>query len=380
MNLDECRQEIDKINSEILELFLQRMEVSAEIADYKKKNNLPVLQPEREKEILDKIADKSGEDKASYSVALFSAIMSLSRAYQSAKNGNDGSEIFGKIQNAIKNTPEKFPKTAVVACQGIEGAYSSLASEELFDKPQILYFKNFDAVFSAIEQGLCQYGILPIENSLHGSVNAVYDLMKDHNFYIAKGIKLKINHVLLAKDNLPLSKITDIYSHEQAIGQCSKFLKSHPEIKVHICENTAMAARAVKESDCKTVASISSPECGEIYGLDTICTGIANADSNYTRFICISKNMEIYKGANKISLMLSAEHKPGSLSSLISRFTALGLNITKLESRPIGGREFEYLFYFDIEASLFSPDVTALICQLCQNNSTSVFLGNYSEI
>ncbi len=380
MNLDECRKEIDKINNEILDLFLRRMEVSTKVADYKRANNLPILQPKREQQILDHIAEKSGEELARYSTALFSNIMSLSRAYQSGRNGADSSAVVSDINKALKETPEKFPETAVVACQGIEGAYSQLACNKIFSDAKILYFKTFDAVFSAIEKGLCKYGILPIENSLYGSVNQVYDLMKNHNFYIARGTKLKINHVLLGKDGAKLSDITDIYSHEQAIGQCSEFLSEHPEIKVHICENTAVAAKEVATSESNTVASISSPECASIYGLTGLCTNIANADNNYTRFICISKNPEIYPNANKISLMLRAEHKPGSLYNLISRFSALGLNITKLESRPIAGRDFEYLFYFDIEASVYSTEVLSLIGELCGDNQSSVFLGSYSEI
>ncbi len=380
MNLNECRQEIDKINDEILQLFLRRMDISSKVADYKRENNLPILQPEREAEILSKIADKSGADMAPYSTMLFSDIMTLSRAYQANKRGEPETLVASVIKNAIENTPKEFPKNAVVACQGVKGAYSQLACNKIFENPQILYFKNFDAVFSAIEQGLCEYGILPIENSLHGSVNQVYDLMKNHNFYITKGIKLKINHVLLGKGNISLKEISDIYSHEQALGQCSAFLKEHPEIKVHVCENTAVAAKRVAESESHTVASISSPECAEVYGLNKICDHIANADNNYTRFICISKDAQIYQDADKISLMLHTEHKPGALYALISRFATLNLNITKLESRPIAGRDFEYLFYFDIEGSVFSPEVLSLISELCQDNQTSVFLGSYSEI
>ncbi len=379
MNLNECRQEIDKINNEILELFLKRMEVSSAVADYKLANNMPVLQPEREKAILDEVAEKSGEDMADYATALFSDIMTLSRAYQESRSFKEESRVVSDINDAIKNTPKEFPKTAIVACQGVAGAYSQLAANKIFSDPQILFFKNFDAVFSAIEQGLCRYGILPIENSLHGSVNQVYDLMKNHNFYITKGIKLKINHVLLAKEGGSLSEITDIYSHEQAIGQCSDFLKDHPDIKVHVCENTAVAAKLVAQSDNPALASISSPECAEIYGLSKICDRIANADNNYTRFICISPKAEIYPGVDKISLMLSTEHKPGALYSLISRFAVLGLNITKLESRPIAGSKFEYLFYFDIEGSISSRKVISLIGDICQKNQNSVFLGSYSE-
>ena len=306
--------------------------------------------------------------------------MALSRAYQADRNVETNIALMGKIKKAISSTPSEFPHSAVVVCQGVEGAYSQLACKQIFSDPKIIYFKNFDAVFSAIEQGLCKYGILPIENSLYGSVNQVYDLMKNHNFYIARATKLKIDHTVLAKEKISLEEITDIYSHEQALGQCSEFLKEHPEIKVHVCENTAVAAKKVAESENKYAASISSPECMDIYGLSRVAKNISNSDANYTRFICISKKEEIYKDADKISLMLKTEHKPGALYRLISRFNVQGINITKLESRPIVGSEFEYMFYFDIEADITQPKVQMLISHLCKDEVNSVFLGSYREV
>lgn len=380
MDLNECRKQIDNINDEILELFLKRMDIATAVADYKKANNLPIMQQSREEEILEKMSNKSGEELGNYSKILFSTIMNLSRCYQATRNGADPSETLTYIKQSISSTPEEFPKYATVACQGIKGAYSQIACNNIFSEANIHYFKTFDEVFGAIENGICQYGVLPIENCLHGSVNHVYDLMKNHNFFITKGIKLKINHTLLGKKDSTLSDITDIYSHEQAIGQCSEFLKNNPNITVHICENTAVAAKIVSDSDNKNVASISSPECAAYYDLECICQSIANSNNNYTRFICISKNLEIYKDANKISLLLQADHKPGALFSLISRFAALGLNITKLESRPIVGRDFEYLFYFDVEGSIFCDKVMSLISELCGEDNTAVFLGSYLEL
>ncbi len=379
MDLNECRAQIDKINNEILDLFLKRMEISTAVADYKQKNNMPILQKDREKAILNLMAEKSGEEFAPYSKILFSIIMNLSRSYQATKKGADESLCVSLIKKALSNAKEAFPAFATVACQGTDGAYSHLACNKIFESADISFYKTFDEVFSAIERGDCKYGILPIENCLHGSVNQVYDLMRNHNFFIVKGLKLKISHNLLGKKGAKLEDITDIYSHEQAIGQCSDFLKSHPHIKVHICENTAMAAKAVSETEGISSTSISSFECAEIYGLEPLCENIANSDYNYTRFICISKDLEIYKGSDKISLMLSLPHEPGSLFNLMSRFAALNLNITKLESRPVSGSDFEYLFYFDVEASVFSEKVLSLISELNRENN-AVFLGSYSEL
>ncbi|MBQ2890473.1 MAG: chorismate mutase [Clostridia bacterium] len=379
MDLNECRAQIDKINNEILDLFLKRMEISTAVADYKQKNNMPILQKDREKEILNLMAEKSGDEFAPYSKILFSVMMNLSRSYQATKKGADSSFCISQIKEALADVKEALPSSPSVACQGIEGAYSHLACNKIFDSPKVSFYKSFEDVFSAIERGECKYGLLPIENCLHGSVNSVYDLMRNHNFFIVKGIKLEIGHTLLGKKGASLEDITDIYSHEQAIGQCSDFLKNHPDIKVHICENTAMAAKAVSEADGLSSASISSLECAELYNLSPLCTSIANSKYNYTRFICISKDLEIYEGSDKISLMLSLPHEPGSLFGLISKFAALNLNITKLESRPTLGSDFEYLFYFDVEASVFSEKVLALISELNKENS-AVFLGSYSEL
>ena len=380
MDLYECRKEIDEINDEILSLFLKRMEITTSVAEYKRANNMPIMQQSREDEILENMGQKAGEEFSDYAKILFSIIMNLSRLHQVSTNGADPSMIRDAITLAKSITPSDFPKSATVACQGVKGAYSQLACDKIFPDAKISYFNSFSDVFSAIDNGTCEYGILPIENCLYGSVNQVYDLMKYHKFYITKSVKLKINHTLLAKPGTKLEDITDVFSHEQAIGQCSEFLSAHPDITVHICENTAMAAKKVATSDNPHYASISSPECAEFYGLEYLCNSIANSDNNYTRFICISKNLEIYPESNKMSLVLNTAHKPGALFGLISRFAALGLNITKLESRPLIGKDFEYMFYFDVEASVFDSKVLSLISELCSDNSGSSFLGSYSEI
>ena len=233
-------------------------------------------------------------------------------------------------------------------------------------------------MFAAVEQGLCEYGILPIENSTYGTVNEVYDLMKNYRFHIVRSIKLKVDHSLLVLPGTELSDIKEIFSHEQAIGQCSEFLKAHPEIKVTVCGNTAAAAKLLRESGRH--ASISSANCANLYGLKKLDTRVQNTDGNFTRFICISKKAMIFPGADRISLMLSLPHRPGALYSLISKFSVLGLNLTKLESRPIAGSDFEFMFYFDIEASVYSPAVLALLDELSRGPEQFVFLGSYSEV
>ncbi|MBE6954011.1 MAG: bifunctional chorismate mutase/prephenate dehydratase [Ruminococcaceae bacterium] len=379
MDLEALREKLNGVDDEILRLFLERMETVGKIADYKKEHNLPVLSAKRERSILERVCEKSGEELEDYTRILYTTLFDLSRSYQTRKLNPNGGVLSSKIQSALENTPQLFPKRGIVACQGVEGAYSQHACDKLFPSANIIYFKNFEGVFSAVERGLCQYGMLPIENSIHGTVNEVYDLMRHFRFYIVRSVKLKIDHALLTAPGVRMTDIREIFSHEQAVGQCSEFLKKYPQIKVTICENTAMAAQKVAESGRKDCASISSRDCAALYGLQVAEDGIQNSDSNYTRFICIAKEMAIYPGANRISLMLSVPHTPGALYTMISKFSALGLNLTKLESRPIPGRDFEFLFYFDMEASVYSPAVLSLLDELAGGPEQFVFLGSYSE-
>lgn len=242
-----------------------------------------------------------------------------------------------------------------------------------------MFFDSWDGVFSAVDKGLCKYGILPIENSTAGSVNHVYDLMNKYKFYIVKSIRLKINHSLLANRGTKLADIKEIYSHEQAISQCSEFLNSLHGVKITICENTAVAAKQVAESGRSDVAAISSNDCSMLYDLETVCESIQDRANNYTRFICISKNLEIYPGADKTSLMLTLPHKPGSLYSMLSMFYALDINIIKLESRPLTDRDFEFMFYFDIESSVYSDRFVQMINELESTTEKFTYLGSYSE-
>lgn len=378
MTLKNLRNEIDKIDTELIDLFVKRMDISKQVAEKKRDSGTPILNATREKEVLTKASDQAGEVLDGYARILYNTIFDVSRSYQTRFIHKD-SPLKNKIESAMLNTPKLFPKKAVVACQGIEGAYSQLAAEKIFEFPSIMYFNNFESVFNAVDKGLCQYGVLPIENSSYGSVGPVYDLMKSKNFYIAKGFKLRIAHKLLSKPGVKLEDITEIVSHDQALGQCSKFIKNLKDIKITVCENTAIAAEIVSQSNRTDIAAISSRECAEIYDLNIISEDIQISDNNYTRFICISKELEIYPGANKLSLMLSLPHRPTSLYNMISKFSALHLNLTKLESRPIPGSDFEFMFYFDIEASLCSPEVLSLLCELSAQPELFVFLGNYIE-
>ncbi|MBR2572626.1 MAG: chorismate mutase [Clostridia bacterium] len=378
--LEALRAQIDGVDGQILDLFKQRMEIAREVARVKKESASAVYRPGREREILCRAANEAGEELESYARILFSTLMDLSRSWQITCMSDGKGELMQSIENAIERTPPLFPTRALVACQGVEGAYSQQACDRLFRTANILYFKTFDGVFNAVEQGLCRFGILPIENSTYGTVNQVYDLMMHHRFHIVRSLKYKINHVLLAKPGVSLDGIREIFSHEQAIGQCSAFLKSLKDVRVTVCENTAAAAKMVSESERTDVASISSPACAALYGLNVLGRQVSNTDSNFTRFICIEKEPEIYPGANRISLLMTLPHTPGALYQLIAKFSALGLNLTKLESRPIPGRDFEFMFYFDLEASVFSKEVLTLLDALSRQLELFMFLGCYQEV
>ena len=379
MDLTEIRQEIDGIDQELVRLFCARMNLSAQVADYKKANNLPIFVPARERAILQKVAQMAGPEMENYTRVLYSMLFELSRSYQSKRNG-EISPLYQTISQAIEHTPKLFPQNPIVACQGVEGAYSQIACEKIFKSPLIMYFKSFDAVFNAIEQGMCQYGILPIENSTAGSVTKVYDLMIRHNFSIVRTFRLKIDHNLLANPGAALSDIKTIYSHEQAISQCSDFLHSLSGVNVVPVENTALASEMVAKSGSKEVAALSSRSCAELYGLQCLAASVQDKGNNRTRFICISKNLEIYPGADKTSIMMVTPHKPGALYKVLARLYTLGINVTKLESRPIPDREFEFMFYFDLETSIYSEEYVQLMCELDELCEEFKYLGSYTEV
>ena len=379
MELKDLRNEIDQIDDQLVQLFAQRMDVAARIADYKKEKCMPIFVPAREREKLADVAEKAGPEMANYTRVLYSMLFELSRSYQSKKN-DVVSPLYEEITKAIKTTPQLFPQAPMVACQGVEGAYSQIACEKIFKNPFIMYFKNFEGVFGAIEKGLCQYGILPLENSTAGSVKKVYDLMIKHNFSIVRTFRLKVDHNLLAKPGTKLSDIKEIYSHEQAINQCSEFLQQLTGVTIIPVANTAIAAEMVSKSDRTDIAALSSRNCMELYNLECLAPSIQDKNNNHTRFICISKNLEIYPGSDRTSIMMVLPHRPGSLYKFLARLYVLGINVTKLESRPIPDRDFEFMFYFDLETSIYSDEFIQLMCELEELCEEFKYLGSYREV
>ncbi len=379
MELKEYRDQIDKIDVQIAELFEKRMDASAGISKYKKEHNIGIVDSGREKEVIENVTSHVRPEFSDDISMLYSMIFNVSRNYQKKLSGSH-SDLYPVIQDAIKNTPQLFPQTANVACQGVEGAFSQLAAQKFFKHPKIMNFNTFESVFSAVENGFCEYGVLPLENSSAGSVNKVYELMMTHDFSIVRGTRIKVDHYLLAKPGVKLEDIKEVYSHEQALNQCSEFLSGLKNVNAVACENTAVAASMVSKSDRNDIAAIASRSCMDLYNLSCIKPSIQNRDNNYTRFICISKKLEIYPGADRTSLMMILPHRPGSLNMALSRFYSLGLNLIKLESRPLPEREFEFMFYFDLETSIYSEEFLQMIDELDDMCEEFRYLGSYSEV
>ena len=378
MELSEIRTKIDAVDDQLLQLFLERMNLAEEVAAYKNEHHLPILNKQREREVLAKVTEKAG-DKERYAYHLYSTLFELARSRQ-AELISAPTKVDAQVEASLAAGDPVFPQTGLVACQGVEGANSQVACDRILPRGNIVYVKTFDAVVSAVESGLCKFGVLPIENSSNGSVRAVYDLLQNRKLSVVRSTRLCIRHELLALPGVKMDDITEIYSHEQAIGQCSKFLNGLGGVRVIPCDNTAMAAKMVADSGSRHAAAISSHPCAALYGLQCVNDAIQDSDNNYTRFICITKDPVIYAGANRISLIIACDNKPGALYEILSKLAALGINMTKLESCPVTGRNFEFIFFLELEASVHEPGVLPMLEELERSCANFQFLGSYAEV
>ena len=371
------KTKIDLIDEEIIKLLAERVKVLDEESE-NKKSQLPIESLRERKAKIMAMAEQYPEEIRNY----IPVVVNLLNEMKGTKAGSIGEKgtLAGKVERSKNETNKLFPDFVTVACQGTEGANSQIACDRIFRNSNIMFFDRFGAVFSAIEKGLCKYGVIPVENSYAGTVNTVYDLMMKHNFYIVRSIRLKITHHLLAKPGTKLEDVKEIYSHEQAISQCSEYLSTLKGVKIIPFENTAKAAKMVAESDRNDIAALASELCVKYYGLKTLASSVQNRDNNYTRFICISKDLEIYPGADRTSLMLVLPHEYGSLYKVLSKFHMLGINLLKLESRPLPNKEFEFMFYFDIEIPADSPKLLQLLNELDEVCDSFTYLGSYHEI
>lgn len=373
-DLSEIRKEINEIDEQLIRLFIQRMDCARDVGYYKKEKGIPVLNEGRENEILDKVAEKGGEYGASARL-LYSNIMELSRALQHNIVGS------GKaLKSVIEGAKESLPKKGVkVAYQGIKGANGHEATLRLFPEGEAVNYKTFEDVFEAVDKGEVVFGVLPVENSTAGSVSAVYDLILKHRFYIVGALDMKIDYCLCGLKQSELSDIEKVWTHPQSISQCENYIGRH-NFEPTPCANTAVAARDVAREKRLNVAAICSHKACEEYGLKVLDNHIQDNNANTTRFIVISKELYIPADADKISLCFSLPHVSGSLYSVLCRFNSLGFNLTKIESRPIAGSAFEYLFYLDFTGNVHSENAVRLLCQMSEEMPGFSFLGNYSEV
>lgn len=375
MDLLELRKEIDKIDEELIPLLLKRMNISQQVAKYKVERGIPVLNQQREQEILDNVAEKCG-DMGEIIKTVFSATMDASRALQHKIIGG-GSELRQTVEQSLCD--ERLTADGEgIACQGVEGAYSGVAANTLFPDSPVKFYRQFEDVFEAVNKGEAKFGVIPVENSTAGSVHESYDLIMKYRFYVVGAYDLPIEHCLCAKKDTEYENITDVYSHPQALSQCNNFLKNFDFTGINYT-NTAAAAKLVSESDRDNIAVICSEKAAKKYGLKVLKRNIQNTSNNQTRFIVISKKLIIPGDANKISLIFSVAHKTGSLYRVLGRFSMAGLSLTKLESRPIENETFNYHFYVDVMGSVRQESTLDLMCALSDELPEFEFLGNFNE-
>ncbi len=375
MDLLGLRKEIDNIDEQLIPLLLKRMSISEQVARYKVERGIPVLNAEREQQILDNVAEKCGAQGDTIKT-VFSATMDASRALQHKIIGG-GKKLRDTIEGA-KSSGKLTANGESVACQGVEGAYSGVTANTLFPDSPVRFYKQFEDVFEAVNKGEAKYGVIPVENSTAGSVHESYDLIMKYRFYVVGAYDLKIEHCLCAKADTKYEDITDVYSHPQALSQCNNFLKSFDFTGVNF-SNTAAAAEFVAKSSKSNIAVICSELAAKKYGLKILKRNVQNNNNNRTRFIVISKELVIGEDADKISLIFSAPHTTGSLYRVLGRFSMAGLNLTKLESRPIENADFDYYFYVDVMGSVKDESTLDLICALYDELPEFEFLGNYFE-
>lgn len=370
MDLNQCREQIDRIDRQLLSLFAERMEVVSQVADYKIKHDLPILNLKREQEvIMDKMRQASPEIQE-YVKSFFINLMETSKCYQLSLF--PGSEMPPFEEGKVTSSPK-----TKIACPGTRGAYSHIASRRLFPDSQITFYPAFKDVFEAVQNGQADYGVVPIENSTAGSVGDVYDYLNGYCLAINLTYQLKVEHCLACAKKISLSEVEKVYSHKQALEQCSCFLSKH-HLSAEACLNTALAAEFVSRND-SPFGAICSEECAEIFGLEILRKGIQNASDNYTKFIVVSRKMIVNDDCGEVGICVRIPNRAGELNKMLTKFSLYSINMSKIESRPIAGKDFDVRFYINFAGSLKDKNVAELICDLQYNYESFKVLGNYEN-
>lgn len=373
MSLSDIRKDIDKIDRQLVKLLAERMECSLKVAEIKLAEHLPIYHPQREKEIIDRVTEEGGE-YGEYIGEIYRFLMSCSRELQHT--------CFADNNDSFLSDPPKnqLEVKGNIACYGNVGSFTHLALTGAFGKEAVPVFKDtFEKVFKAVDSGEVSFGIVPVENSSAGSVSEVYDLLLKYQTYIVGSVSMPVTHNLLAVKGAELSDIKTVYSHPQALSQCDNFIKEHHLIPLEY-SSTAAAAKMVSEKNDKSVAAIGSLYSAEQNSLQAISKAIQSFKGNKTRFILISKELIIPENRDKISIVFSLPHTPGSLQKILTRFSLHGLNLTKLESRAGKRGDFETCFYLDFTGDTENSKTKALLSDLNAELPEFSFLGNYKEI
>lgn len=374
--LEALRNQIDQIDRELLPLFLKRMECAHKVADYKRKNNMPVLDKTREQQILDHKMSLVEPDLAKTVRSFYSNMMKLSRLAQ-AKDLITEDNRTPWLSNFDKSELKPNP---IVAYQGVPGANSETAMLKFFGKDcKNINTTTFAQVVDAVEDGSVDYGILPLENSSTGTIATAYDLLETRNAHIIAEVEVPIDHCLVGLPDAKLEYIRTVYSHEQGYMQCREFFKKYPKMEFHPYHNTAMAAKMIVETDDIDKAAIASKRTTEIYNLKVLAENISTIGGNTTRFAIIAKRGLLNEGFRKISILftLPDESESGALSQILSVFADNDLNLVKIESKPDHNGSFEYLFFVDFEGNLLSPAVNSVLSEISSHTSYLKVLGNY---
>ena len=375
LDLNEIRNNIDKIDSQLVELFEERMKLTTEVAEYKIETGKKVLDPAREKAKLESVKKLVRNPDNVHAIDdLFAQIMANSRKNQYM--------LLEKMVQTLREPYEAIDeinkKNCKVVYQGVPGAYSYAAMINFFGKD----VDNFNVptwreCMEAVKLGKADYAVLPIENSNAGIVADVYDLLQEYNNYIIAETYVKIEHLLLGLPGTDLENVTAVYSHPQGLMQCKKFLEGHQDWRRKTCSNTAISAKMVKEEEDKTQAAIASVEAGKIYGLEPIATCINQEAKNTTRFVVLSNKRRFLKSANKVSIEIETLNEKGALYNILSPIVYNDLNMMKLESRPLKGSEWNSRFYCDFEGNLADSRVRDALRGIYEESTSMRLLGNY---
>ncbi len=371
MDLDYLRSQIDLVDDELAELYVKRLELVKKVGEFKKQNKVGVEHGDREKKICDRLKGRFGEEYWAAIDFLYNGIFTYSKMEQNKLNA-DLSEFEFKPQGS------EFFDESSVAIAGTSGAYAEQAAKKLFKNIVPVFYKHFGDVFDAVAKGKQKFGVVPIENSTAGSVNEVYDLLKEYNLKIVAADRLTVSHCLLGLENSQIDKITNVYSHPQALYQCKKFIESNSLVAVEE-SNTAVACEKISKMGDPLSAAIGSEVNAKKYGLKILKGNLQDAEHNFTRFIVISREMTVTKDADRLSLMVSIKHKPGTLFQLLGIVGGFGVNLLKLESRPIPDQEFRFMFYLDIQCDVFDRKTAELLASIKAYCDTMTVLGAYGE-